>query len=274
MNLQQLPNGVEWTRVWGRQGYTWNPVQGCLHRCRWRMPDSTIAECYAETMADSLKSANFFPDGFQKHYWHPQRLDEPVRLRTPAGIFLDSVSDLMGHWVPDDQISAILDVCRKTPQHVYFLLTKNAPRLLQFEFPENVWAGVSSPPDFFMGKQLNKDQQRRMLSRSLDILGRVKAGQRWMSFEPLSWHVSEYVDAASPEAITWAVIGAASRGKKYFPPAEAHVRDLVQLLDRRAVPVFYKGNLRSLAWARQNWREDFPNEHVEPVERAEQLSLI
>lgn len=30
MNEQKAPKGIEWTRVNGRRGYTWNPTAGCL----------------------------------------------------------------------------------------------------------------------------------------------------------------------------------------------------------------------------------------------------
>lgn len=43
MNKQKTAKGrgIEWT------DYTWNPVRGCQHGCRWTMPDGTIAKCYS-----------------------------------------------------------------------------------------------------------------------------------------------------------------------------------------------------------------------------------
>ena len=252
-------SSIEWTRVYGRRGYTWNPVGGCHHACRWTMPDGTTAECYAETVANKFRSDKFMPHGFDHHYFNPERLKEPTALHTPAGIFLDSMSDLMGAWVPSEQIEEVLTVCRETPQHIYFLLTKNAPRLLQFKFPANVWVGASSPPDFMFGKPLARKQQTAMLTRILDILERVDVPVRWISFEPLSWDVSALVSSYSG-AIQWAVIGAASSGRKYFPPDVDHFRSLLTALDSQSVAVFYKGNLKSLPLAASRWREDFPGD--------------
>ena len=61
MNRQKPPKGIEWTRI--RQadgtelpGYTWNPTGGCFHGCTWRMPDGSITECYAKTIAERFTS--------------------------------------------------------------------------------------------------------------------------------------------------------------------------------------------------------------------------
>jgi hypothetical protein len=64
--------------------------------------------------------------------------------------------------------------------------------------------------------------------------------------------------AQYPNALRWAVIGAASNGRALYPPEEAHVRALIEVLDSQGVTVFFKGNMRSLPWARDHWREDFP----------------
>lgn len=78
-----------------------------------------------------------------------------------------------------------------------------------------------------------------------------------MSFEPLSQNWSSIV-AEYRDSLRWAVIGAASNGRTYYPPEEAHVRALIEVLDDHNVPVFFKGNLRPLPWAVANWRDDFP----------------
>lgn len=247
--------GIEWTHPFGRPGYTWNPVAGCFHKCRWTMPDNTIAVCYAETTANGV-AGNAYQEGFDHHYFKPHKLNEPLKLESPAGIFLDSMSDLMGHWVPDEQIHAVLDMCEKAYWHIFFLLTKNAPRLLKFTFPSNVWVGVSMPPDYFMGRLLDQDKQYRMLDKSLDILNVTRANIRWMSFEPLSWDVAPLLADNAP--LEWAVIGAASKGREYYQPNPEHVGGLLQVLDRQEIPVFFKGNLRGNPATINRWREDYP----------------
>lgn len=267
MNEQKAPNGIEWTRIRKpdgscTRGFTWNVLGGCLHGCQWEMPDGNIAECYAKTVAERV-AQRAYDKGFEHHYFHPSRLEEPLKTKEPAGIFLDSMSDLMGHWVPDDQIKQVLQVCREAHWHTFFMLTKNAPRLLQFEFPDNVWVGVSSPPDWMFGKRLSRQQQEKMLQRTLKVLSEVKAKVRWISAEPLSWDCSE-IFAAHPGAIQWVVIGAASNGPVEFPPDPNTVEALLKVLDEQHVPVFYKGNMRTLQMARDDWREEFPDGLYQP----------
>lgn len=242
---QIIGRGIEWTN------YTWNPVAGCKHACRWEMPDGSIAKCYAEEVANGV-ARSAYPAGFEHHYWHKQRLEEPLKIKEPAKIFLDSMSDLMGHWIPDDQIEAVLDVCREANWHSFQLLTKNAPRLLKFDFPGNVWIGVSSPPDFMFGKQLSRQSQEKMLHKTLQVLSEVE-GTTWMSAEPLSWNIAPIIEKY-PMALDWIVIGAASNGKKKYQPEPAHVSGLLEILDGQKVPVFFKGNLE---W--EPHREYFPS---------------
>lgn len=263
MNKQQTKTsrGIEWTHVFGPgTGYTWNPVRGCLHSCRWTMPDGTTAQCYAETVAEGVAQAAY-PEGFDHHYWNPGVLSEPLRHKQPAGIFLDSMSDLMGHWVPDEEIAQVLDVCSQTPQRIYFLLTKNARRLTKFEFPPNVWVGASLPPSEMMGKPLRKDQQFRMLMTTLNALSRVKVMVRWMSFEPLSWNVSldiaDFGIALGEPILNWAVIGAATNGRKVYQPEPHWVDELTAILHEQGARVFFKGNLKGNEGA-EFWLEEFP----------------
>ncbi len=239
-----VSRGIEWT------DYTWNPVAGCLHGCRWRMPDDSSAICYAENTAEGTASA-FYPKGFAHHYWNPDRLEEPLRVRKPSKIFLDSMSDLMGAWVPDEQIEAVLDVCRRATWHTFQLLTKNAPRLLKFSFPKNVWVGASTPPDFMFNRILKRHHRERMLHRTLDVLADVEVPVNWVSVEPLSWDVSEVFKAHLP--VSWVVIGAASNGRTIYQPDISFVRGLLTVLDKQGVKVFFKGNLK---WS--PWREEFP----------------
>lgn len=251
MNRQHKTNGsrgIEWTH------YTWNPVQGCQHRCRWEMPDGTIAECYAETIAHGV-AQKAYVHGFEHHYWNPHKLKEPIALKQPSRIFLDSMSDLMGHWVPDQQVQEVLDVCHKAHWHSFQLLTKNAPRLLEFEFPPNVWVGVSAPPSQMFGKRLSFQQQQRMVTRQINVLRKLDVAVRWMSIEPLSFDIAPLLENSPLE---WVVIGAATNGRKTYQPERVWVEHVLKIMDTQGTPVFFKGNLK---WS--PWREEFPE--VQPV---------
>lgn len=266
MNKQGI-NGIEWVnepRADGsiRFGYTWNPIGGCAHACRWAMPDGTTAICYAELVAERV-AGQHYPHGFAHHYWHPERLRDPLKVKESARIFLDSMADLFGRWVPAEHIQAVLDVVCEAEQHTFLSLTKNAPRLVQVaDFPTNLHIGVSSPPDQMLGHELSRAQQEKMLRRSLETLSRFSHNRvTWMSFEPLSWDVASIV-AEYPTALRWAVIGAASNGPRTFQPEPAHVANLLTILEAQGVPVFFKGNLKGNA-AATPWREEYPESAVQ-----------
>lgn len=254
MNKQKKATGrgIEWT------DYTWNPIRGCFHACQWRMPDGTIANCYAEDVASRV-AGHAYPLGFEHHYWQPKLIGEPARVKEPSKIFVGSMADVFGHWVPDDQIETVLDVARSYANwHTYQFLTKNPRRLLTKDFTANCWIGASSPPDFMWNKPLSIDQRERMLRITLETFDQMSDEPvTWMSAEPLSWDITPILKDY-PYALDWIVIGAASNGRTYYPPDERHVEKLVDYCDNLGISVFFKGNLRSLPWAREHWREDFP----------------
>jgi len=234
--------GIEWTHPWGRRGFTWNVQGGCLAKCAWNTGDG-VTECYAKTVAEKL-AVKAYPQGFAHSYWHPERLEAPYKIEEPAGIFVDSMSDLLGHWVPMERIMMVMDVIWENPKHVFFLLTKNAPRIgkITETLPPNLWLGVSVPADYMYGGRLNFEQQDRMFVNALEHLMLSTANVTWVSFEPLSrpWHhlVADF------DTLDWAVIGAASRGKQTFQPAPWDLRMLEERLAQSYnIPVFYKGNL-------------------------------
>ena len=223
------------------------------------MPDGSIAECYVDPIAAFFKKS--YPEGFERHYWRPKILQQPLSLRKAAFIFMDSMSDLMGAWVPEVQVRKVLEICRQAHWHKFQLLTKNPGRLPKFDFPANVWVGVSSPPDFMMSHPLSRNQQEKMLAKSLSVLAGIPVPVRWMSVEPLSWDVSKIV--ADNQPLSWAVIGAATNGRNVYQPDPEHVANLLEVFDKQGVPVFFKGNL----WgnpAADPWREFFPGHEPSP----------
>lgn len=261
MTVQHKPKtgarGIEWT------DRTVNPVGGCHHGCRWQMPDGSVAVCYAETVAENL-AQRAYPEGFAHHYWRPHQLATLKAGDEPELRFADSMSDLFGHWVPEEQVRAVLAAMAEAPHHTYQSLTKAAPQLLKYveHMPPNLWVGVSSPPDWFMGKRLSREQQAAMLRRSMEVLREVRERTQclvWMSAEPVSWDLAEVLEDCG-HVLDWCVIGAASNGSTYYQPEADHVERLLELFDASGTAVFFKGNLRPLLRAHLlgPWREDFP----------------
>lgn len=242
MNKQKPPKGIEWTRVYGRDGYTWNPIAGCFHGCTWRMPDDTIIECYAKTIAERFESV--YPRGFEHHYYFMERLNEPLLVQKPSGIFVCSMSDLFGHWVEDWKICNVLNVARQAHWHIFFTLSKYPVRIPNFNpFPDNVWVGVSLPA----GRLMPKHGAERALNVYLRQMHDIEAKIRFVSFEPLWFDPTDvllkHIEDVGALPFEWAIIGAASHGRKTFQPQEDWVTRLLKLLDSQNIPVFFKGNL-------------------------------
>lgn len=257
MNRQHPPKGIEWTRIREpdgnvRPGYTWNPTGGCFHGCTWQMPDGSITECYAKTIAERFTSG--YRKGFEHHYWRPHSLDAPRKLKKPAGVFVGSMADLFGHWVPEEQIRQVLKVMDESRQHTFQTLSKFPIRLPQFNpFPENVWVGVSLPA----GHLMSETGGARALKAYLRHMNKIQARVRFVSIEPLWFNVApvleEWLAEEGDLPFEWAIIGAASNGRQVFQPKTEWTASLIELMDYHRVPVFFKGNM---VW--ETWRDEFP----------------
>lgn len=78
---------------------------------------------------------------------HRYKLDEPQHWKKPRTVFVCSMADLFGEWVPNEWIEAVFDACEKAPQHRYLFLTKYPRRLKKLELegklPKQHWYGTS-----------------------------------------------------------------------------------------------------------------------------------
>jgi protein gp37 len=141
--------------------YTWNPVTGCLHGCsycyarkianRFGMPQYDN-DCHVYTgkvkSYDDAVHTGLYPWGFAPTF-HKYRLDEPQNVKTPQRVFVCSMADLFGDWVPDSWIEQVFSACEKAPQHQYLFLTKNPKRYAELApkreepFSDNWWFGTT-----------------------------------------------------------------------------------------------------------------------------------
>jgi len=53
-------------------------------------------------------------------------------------VFVNSMSDLFGDFVPDDYLDRVFEVMRSSPQHTYQVLTKRGERLVAWS-KKNRW---------------------------------------------------------------------------------------------------------------------------------------
>lgn len=159
---------IEWCDL------TWNPVTGCKHGCPY---------CYARKIAERFKGSKAWPRGFEPML-HPDRLDAPRHVGRqyynpmPKGstIFVCSMADLFGEWVPDEWITRVMDAAIRVPRHTYIFLTKNPKRYLtipgQYLDQKNFWFGTTIT-------------DRKDLGDRFHWMKRLPAGNLFVSFEPL-----------------------------------------------------------------------------------------
>src|SRR5574340_846538 len=129
-------SAIEWTES------TWNPLTGC------NKISPGCKHCYAERMAMRLQAMGLekYRNGFRLSL-HPEVLEEHLNWTKPQMIFVNSMSDLFHRDVPIEFIQSVFNVMCRANWHTFQVLTKRADRLLeldsQFDWPTNVWMGVS-----------------------------------------------------------------------------------------------------------------------------------
>lgn len=207
--MSSTHTGIEWTDK------TWNPTTGC------DKVSPGCLHCYAEALTQRFPKN--FPNGFDLTL-HPERLQEPLRWRTPSRIFVNSMSDLFHKDVPLDFIKQVFSVIHSTPWHVYQILTKRHERLgdlaSQLDFPQNVWLGVSVE---------NQNYVER-----LEYLRRVPVSVRFISCEPLLGELR--LDLTG---IDWVIVGGES-GLKHRRMQLRWVEEIRDQCQNAGVAFFFK----------------------------------
>ena len=222
-------DGISWA------AWSWNPVTGCLHGCDY---------CYARAIAVR------FPDGFPVGFtplFHHERLDAPANTVIPAArssdpayrrVFVCSMADLYGRWVPDEWIEQVHASMLDSPQWEYLLLTK---------FPAR-YVGLNLPPQAWVGTSVDEQKRVRIAEDAFRKVDGVKV--KWLSLEPLN----EPLEFSDLSMFDWIVIGAQTETRQpdgtvpaFDPPAEWVVRITAQAKEA-GCRVHWKPNLRRSLW--------------------------
>lgn len=242
---------------------SFNPVTGCYHGCEY---------CYARGIANRFSTADKchsfidghpigriheldepaivtetgkkspYPFGFEPTL-HRYRLNE-YKNKKGRNIFVCSMADLFGDWVPDKWIQEVFEACHNAPQHNYLFLTKNPKRYLQTDLPldDNLWYGTSI---------CRKDDIAKC--RYLPF-GRKK----FVSIEPILEDL-ELIDSSIINYVDWIIIGAETgRRKGKVVPERKWIEDIVNECKENNTPVFMKSSLSDI------WREPLIQEF--PIE--------
>ena len=231
---------------------TWNPVTGCLHGCEY---------CYARGIAnrfgfgayepnidervliESAVSAGKkvpYPFNFEPTF-HKYRLNE-YQNKKGRNIFVCSMADLFGKWIPDEWIEEVFEACDNAPQHNYLFLTKNPFRYEMLHQKgilrkrDNMWYGYSTPKN---GCDYWYDSQYKTFE----------------SMEPLLEMV------AVPHS-KWTIIGAETgRRKNKVVPERKWIEHIVNKCREGNIPVFMKSSLADI------WGEPLIQEFPEELKR-------
>lgn len=198
---------IEWT------DFSWNPVRGCTKI------SPGCKHCYAETFAERWRGVKGHPYefGFDLRLV-PSKLSEPLKIKKPSRIFVNSMSDLFQQDVPFDYVDEcfrIMGACDDAGlNHEFQVLTKradlmqeymrsearsawNGPRMNRGAFPPlNVWLGVSV-------------EDREYGKPRIDLLRETPAAVRFLSIEPLL----EDLGRLNLDGIHWVILGSESGPK-------------------------------------------------------------
>lgn len=223
--FNETNDNVEWA------AWTWNPVTGCLHDC---------AYCYARDIANRFFEQKFTPS------FLPSRLLAPAKTKTPdlnaiadpiqrmarRNVFVCSMADLFGKWVPTEWIDAVLQQAWDNPQWTFLFLTKFPIRMADFAFPPNSWIGTTVDRQY-------------AVERAEKAFRKIRAGGyqgvAWLSCEPMM----ERLQFSSLDMFDWVIMGGSSKSTQtpeFRPPFEWIV-DLWTQAKRLSLPVYMKTNL-------------------------------
>ncbi len=215
----------------GTQGYTFNPITGCLNGCEYcyarKLANGRLRSVYSanvnipETIRRPTSStwrgleqgfqnvADALADPFYPRFW-PERLKELEdrhthnnRFPQPIGVFPCDMSDLFGIGVPEEWTRRVLDVIGKQMSYPalddrFYLLTKQSQNLpLWSPFPDNCWVGVTATNPL-------------MFLDATQHLQKIEAKVKYISIEPLLyWNMIGKSDwEYCLKSINWVIIGA------------------------------------------------------------------
>lgn len=242
---------------------TWNPVSGCLHGCpycyarefvfRFGLDGTGDVHELAEPVKGANGKAQAYPFGFDPTFYEYKLDDYAGAKKEGRVIFVCSMADLFGSWVPDEWITRVFRACRRAPQHVYLFLTKNPERygklndLGLLPADQNMFFGCTVTDEASFDK--NMDAMRR---------GLHFINNSFISFEPLHGRI-QMTDSriARMNCCEWVIIGAETGNRiDRIVPERKWMEEIVEARRAPGLPVFMKDNAAQV-WGHELIRE-FP----------------
>lgn len=193
---------------------TWNPTRGCVE------VSPGCARCYAKTFSERFRGVAGHPyeQGFDP-ILVPHKLGEPLRIQKPSRIFVNSMSDLFGAWVPDAYIAAVFGVMAAGDWHRFLTLTKRSERLPQwFEWVqkrerEGRSIFPSDAPSWRIGQMMAVEARRL---GGVDGSRKGTRATRWEGFDPRQ----------QPWPLPNVLMGVSVENRKHGLPRIEHLRSI------------------------------------------------
>lgn len=233
---------IDWTDM------SWNPVTGCLHDCtycyakgithRFGSPENANGELHVLDIAEIRKGkdgayvANPYPFGFDPTF-HKYRLEQPAHTKVPQRIFVGSMTDLFGEWVPDEWIMQVFSACQRAIGHTYMFLTKNPARYWKL-FDDGK---LLLYDDIWYGSTITGAEKSLTYVTGLRV-------NTFLSIEPIMNKVE--IPEESLAEINWVIIGAETGSGKKVVPERSWIENIVAACNAARVPVFMKSNLEEV----------------------------
>ena len=171
--ILNTPNG---SKMFSIVSKTWNPVTGCLHRCRY---------CWARRLAETkLKNSYRYRKGFV-----PRLNENELKAKFSEGdfVFVSDMGDLFGGFIPREWILKILLHIKKFPKTYFLFLTKNPVRYAECidEFPENVILGTTietDRDDIYLNHRIS---EAPLPSVRYEAFKSIKWSKKFVAIEPI-----------------------------------------------------------------------------------------
>ncbi len=240
---------------------TWNPVTGCLHGCEYCyarqmtsrfkgydkiiLPDTSISKGrhVLEEPAEKNGAIAPYPFDFEPTF-HRYLLNKPRKWRKPRTIFVGSMADLFGDWVPGEWIEQVFNACKKAPKHRYLFLTKNPERYVGLDrngkLPRNA--------NMWYGSTMTTQRANFLIDRTRNT---------FLNIEPL---LSDFPpeNTIPKSCINWIIIGAETGNRKdKVVPEKEWIDNICRAADNAELPVFMKDSLIPIV-GEENMRREFP----------------
>lgn len=236
-----LPADTSWRKNVGERGLMGDYARHSNGKCH--VLDEPEIECAVIDPPSGYRGkVKPYPYYFDPTF-HRYKLDEPQSWKKPRNIFVCSMADLFGDWVPDEWIAEVFKACEAAPQHRYLFLTKNPKR-----YKDLYIKGILRVRDsFWYGSTITGANEPFFFSRMPD-----DNPHTFCSIEPIIEPVGTMQEM--PE---WVIVGAETGARKgKVAPRKEWIDEIAAECRRHRKPLFMKDSLRDLMG--DDFKQEFP----------------